>query len=176
MVLCLIVVVPASAHSGAFFGKKDGLEEIFPKAEVIESKPFFLRPEQAAEVKRLSGAEMKDRLVTVYIGKRAEEIIGYAFIETHLVRTMPETLLVRISPEGVVERLLLLAFYEPRDYLPSDTWLDQFRGERLDADLRVRRDIQGIGGATLTAHAVTRGVRKSAALFEVIFKKVSTKD
>jgi hypothetical protein len=175
-VLCALLLAAAPAFSGAFYGRKDGLAEIFPGSDSIEKKRFFLTEEQAAEVTKLSGARLDDKLVTLHIGKKDGAVLGYAFLETHVVRTQPETLFIRVSPGGEVERVLMAAFYEPRDYMASESWLAQFRGQELDADLRVRREIHGIGGATLTAHAVTKGVRKTLALHRVLIAGVPDKD
>ena len=86
--------------------------------------------------------------VTVQIGEKDGAPMGYAFIDTQLVRTLPETLLVLVSPEGTVAKLLLLAFYEPPEYEAPARWLAQFDGKPLGPDLRVEREIHGIAGAT----------------------------
>ncbi|MCJ7726406.1 MAG: hypothetical protein MUP76_08490, partial [Acidimicrobiia bacterium] len=41
------------------------------------------------------------------------------FIETHQVRTLPETILIVINPEGRVRGVHMLAFHEPPEYGPS---------------------------------------------------------
>ena len=160
--------VPADAEARAFHGRKDGLAEVFPEADSVEPKRFFLREEQKAAVAKLSGAELDDGLVTVYVARKGEAVVGYGFLETHIVRTQPQTLLIRVSPDGKVERILQMAYYEPMDFIAGESWLAQFEGRELAPDLRVRRDIHGIGGSTLTAYATTQGVRKSLALHELL--------
>ncbi|MGH9424933.1 MAG: FMN-binding protein, partial [Terriglobia bacterium] len=85
-----------------------------------------------------------------------------------IVRTLPETFLIVLTPAGNIQKLLVLAFYEPQEYLPSDRWLRQFDQKTLDPNLRLQHDIHGIAGATLSARAVTSGVRKALALFQVL--------
>ena len=79
--------------------------------------------------------------------------------------------MVVVTPEGDVQSLRVLAFYEPEEYRPPDRWLTQFQAERLRDDLRLEGRIHGIAGATLSARAVTAGVRRSLALFEVLVKR-----
>ncbi len=98
-------------------------------------------------------------------------VVGYAYFETHNVRTVPETLLVVLDPAARVASVLMLAFYEPPEYEPSRRWLDQFQGRELSPDLRIRRGVHGIAGASLSADAVTRGVRRVLALHRVLFDK-----
>ncbi len=104
---------------------------------------------------------------------REGDITGYAYFETHNVRTVPETLLVVLDPAGKVASVLMLAFYEPPEFEPSRRWLDQFRGRELNPDLRIRRGVHGIAGASLSASAVTRGVRRVLALHRVLLEKDS---
>ncbi len=61
----------------------------------------------------------------------------------------------------------ILAFFEPRDYMASQKWMDLFSGKKLSNTLRVGRDIPNMTGATLTSNAVTKAVRIALALFEV---------
>jgi Na+-translocating ferredoxin:NAD+ oxidoreductase RnfG subunit len=100
---------------------------------------------------------------------RAGEVQGYAMIELHTVRTHPEAFLVVLSPEGSVRSLRVLAFHEPLEYLPPGRWYEQFGGKSLADALRVGGDVHGIVGATLTAQATTRGVRRALALYQVLY-------
>lgn len=95
---------------------------------------------------------------TVYVGRKGDQVLGYAFIETRTVRTLPATFLVVLSPMGVVQKVLALAFYEPAEYLPTERWLRQFEQKPLGPDLQLRKGIHAIAGATLSAQAVTGAV------------------
>jgi hypothetical protein len=106
-------------------------------------------------------------LWTIHVGWRAAEVVGYAIIDSHTVRTLPETFMVVIDPAGTVRRVEVLAFHEPSEYLPPVRWIDQFHGRVLDDDLKLRGAIQGITGATLSAQAMTAGVRRALALWQV---------
>ena len=69
---------------------------------------------------------------------------------------------------GEVDRIEVLAFREPPDYLPRDAWYQQFAGRGLDPQLELKRGIRGVTGATLTARATTGAVRRVLALDRVI--------
>ena len=92
-------------------------------------------------------------------------------IDVHNVRTLPEAFLIVLTPEGDVDRLRVLAFHEPMEYLPPEKWLDQFPGVNGDRSLRVGRDVHGIAGSTLTAYAVTGGIRRAIALYRTLLAK-----
>ncbi len=163
----LLVAAPAAAK--VFLGKKDALAWAFPAATHVEQKTHLLSDAQLASVASLGGGTPDTRLVTIYTAfDEAGAVQGYALIDIHNVRTLPEAFLIVLSPAGEVTRLRVLAFHEPMEYLPPDRWLDQFPGTGGAAPLRVGRDVHGIAGSTLTAHAVTGGIRRAIALYRVL--------
>ena len=159
---------PATVVAKAFYSKQEALAVAFPDAEHIETKTVFLTDDQAQHVSTLAVAPVESKLATIYVGQKAGQVLGYAFIETNVVRTLPETFLIVVSPTGVVQKLFVLAFYEPEEYMPSTRWLQQFDQKALTPSLQVRHDIHGIAGATLSARAITNGVRKALSLFRVL--------
>jgi Na+-translocating ferredoxin:NAD+ oxidoreductase RnfG subunit len=155
------------ARAVVHLGKAEALREAFPGADRVEPKRLFLTDEQSKRIEEIARAKLESKLVTVHVGYERDAVLGYAFLETHNVRTQPETLLIVLSPEGKLERLLVAAFYEPPEYEAPKRWLEQFQGKALGPDLTVNQGIHGIAGATLTARAVTSAVRRAMAVFEV---------
>lgn len=155
------------ADAKAFYSKQEALALAFPQADRIEDHTLLLTDAQVKQVEALAQTPVDSKSATFYIGHKGEDILGYAWIDTRIVRTLPETFLIVLTPTGSIQKLLVLAFYEPQEYLPSDRWLRQFDQKSLDANLRLQGDIHGIAGATLSARAVTSGVRKALALFQV---------
>jgi Na+-translocating ferredoxin:NAD+ oxidoreductase RnfG subunit len=78
--------------------------------------------------------------------------------------------MIVLSPAGEVRSLRVLAFHEPLEYKPTSRWYSQFENRSLEAPLRVGGDIHGVVGATLSARATTRGVRRALAYFEVLLQ------
>ena len=164
------------APGAVYYGRRDALAAAFPDADSIEDERFFLTEEQRQAVEKAARAPLKERMITVYEARRDDRVVGRAFFDTHEVRTLPETLLVVVSPEGTVDKVLLAAFYEPTEYEAPAAWRAQFEGARLEPDLRVNRKIQGIAGATLTAHAVTSGIRRVLGLHRILFEERTAKE
>lgn len=160
--------IPEPATAVVFHARDEALEIAFPDAERIEPRDFFVTPEQRREIERRAQAPLVTDLVTIYVGHKNGAISGYAILDTHTVRTLPETFLVVLTPEGTVAATYVLAFYEPLEYLPSDRWLEQFDGKDVDSDLRVGRGIAAITGSTLTSQAVSRGIGRALALHAVL--------
>ena len=167
--LCL-GALPLAAKGKVYYSKSEALDSAFPDADRVESRTIVLSDEQATAIESLAKAKLETRLITVYTGVTNNEIVGYAFIDIHTVRTLPEAFLIVLSPEGEIQSLRVLAFYEPEEYLPTERWLAQFDHRVLDSELRLGGEIHGIAGSTLSARSVTAGVRRSLAIFQLVVK------
>jgi len=164
----LIASAPTTARATVFHAKDEALALAFPGSDRVEDRAFILTDEQKAAVEKRARAPLETQLWTVYVGWKGAELLGYAVIDTHIVRTLPETVMVVLSPTGEVRRAEVLAFYEPPEYTPPERWVRQFDGRHLDDDMKLGGGIQGITGATLSATAMTAGVRRVLALYAVL--------
>ena len=166
----VLAVVPLVAPAGAtvFLAKDEALALAFPGNDRIEERVFILTDAQKTEVERRAHAPLASQLWTLHVGWKGGEVLGYAVIDSQVVRTMPATTMVVIDPKGAVRRVDVLAFNEPPEYLPTVRWLEQFPAHGLDDDLKLGAGVQGITGATLSAQSVTAGVRRALALFTVL--------
>lgn len=160
-----------AALAKIFYAKEEALKLAFPEAERIEMRTFILTEAQLRKAERMARTKIDSKLFTFYVGRKGDKVLGYAAIDSHIVRTLPETFMVVLTPAGEVRATIVLAFYEPLEYAPAERWLEQFRERELSPDLLVGREIAGIVGSTLTAHAITRGVRKVLALFEILIEE-----
>lgn len=168
MVGMAMTLLAHSAQAKVFLAKDEALALAFPGAERIEDRVFILTDAQKAEVERRAHAPLETHLWTIYVGWKSDQVLGYAIIDSHTVRTLPETFMAVIDPKGTLRRVEVLAFHEPPEYLPTDRWVAQFAGRGLDDDLKLGAGVQGITGATLSAQAMTTGVRRVLALFAVL--------
>ena len=160
-----------SSHAQVFKTQKKALQEAFPNSDSIERKTLFLTDEQVNQIQRLAKAKLESKIVTFYVGETADSITGYAFFETNIVRTKPETFMVVSDKKARVKYVEVLAFYEPLDYLPTSNWFALFADKILSDKLWPKRDIHNITGATLSVQAITQGVRKMLAIYEVAIAK-----
>ncbi len=171
LALVLGVLLAGGAHAKVFHSRSEAVELAFPEADRVEDETLLLDDSQVAQVEKRARAKLASRIIKVYRGYQGDTLLGYAFIDVHEVRTLPEAFLVVLSPEGVVRSLRVLAFHEPLEYMPGGRWYEQFEGKSGKDSLRVGDDIHGIVGATLSTRATTEGVRRALALFEIVAEK-----
>jgi hypothetical protein len=178
----LIVLAPALALIGGqapvraevFHSRQAALELAFPGAERVEAVDVVLSPGQAEEIRRVSGVRPASRLATAYVGWSGSRPLGWAFLDTHDVRTLPETVLLVVAPTGRLSQVRLLAFHEPPEYRPGPDWLARLAGARLDDELKLGHGVDGISGATLSAQAVAAAARRVLAVWQVAFAPPAT--
>ena len=166
---------PSKGGSGGqvFMELDEALKLAFPKLEV-ERSTKFLSKAQKARVEKLGGADLVSGIVYPYEAWRKDPktgkktLVGTAYFETHRVRSLKETMMFVVSPEGKIVRAEVLAFYEPQDYMPNKRYYAQFKGKVLDKELRVGRGIKTITGCTLTVNASVKSARRILAIHKVL--------
>ena len=160
----ILAGISSICQGKVYLTQEEALRSAFPPPLQVERKTLFLDDAQAAGVERAAGSPLKGRVFSYYIGRNAQGVQGYAYFDTHLVRTLPETIMVLLGSDGSIRRVEVLSFSEPEDYLPRGPWLEQFTGRSLDDEMALRRGIHNLAGASLTAEAVTAACRRILAL------------
>lgn len=167
LVLTAVLMIWGTASATVLITVEEGLELAFPGA-VFERETLFLDEDQRTAVLDLSGAATTSALATRFVAMDgSDEIIGYAYLDTHVVRTLPETVMVVLDAGGAVRRVEVVTFREPLEYMPREGWYGQYVGRELDDDLALKRGIRPVTGATLTARATTEAVRRVLAIHAV---------
>jgi hypothetical protein len=146
----------------------EALALAFPGAK-IERREHFLTEGQQAKVKELAGTAVPSRYIVAYEARKDGELLGVAFFDTHVVRTLPETAMVAISPKGVVLRVEVVQFHEPDEYEAPAAWTRQFQGKTLTPGLSLKAQIRPLSGASLTASALVEASRRCLGLFTVLY-------
>lgn len=162
-----ILLAAAPALAKVFLTQEEALKLAFPGA-AVERKAAFLTDAEQQEVARLSGGPRPSALAVAYVAVKDGRLVGTAYFDTHVVRTMTQTLIVAVDPTGAITRVEVLSFSEPEEYLPKEHWYAQFPGRSLDDDLSLARGIRPVSGATLTARATTEAARRVLALHRVL--------
>ncbi len=146
---------------------EQGLAQAFPDAKVSRST-VYLSDEQRAAIAKLSGKPCKRGMVYPYLAHKDGKLVGVTYLDRHRVRSKQETLLVSVMADGSLGKIQVITFTEPKQYLPRKHWYKQFSGKVLDGSLRLRRGVDGVSGATLTAIATTQAARRILAIHKVI--------
>ncbi len=151
-----------------YMTQQQALDSAFAKGITLQRQTLFLTEAERQAARAASAVEFDDELVVRYEGRSGGALAGWVYFDAHRVRTLPETLMIVVRPDGTIDRVEILSFSEPEDYLPKPRWLDQLGGKKLDDDLSVKRAIRPISGATLSGRAIVNASRKILAIHAVI--------
>ncbi len=163
MILFLLAALAARAR--VLLGTDEALALAFPGC-TVEARTAWLDEEARARAERLAGSPVPARMVRWHAATCDGQPGGEAWFDTHRVRTLPETLMVVLDPDGTVRRVEVLSFSEPSEYLAPPPFYAAFAGRTLEAlgGGRVRK----VTGATLTSDATVDAVRRVLALRAVV--------
>jgi hypothetical protein len=163
----LALLATALAASAQGVTREEALASTFPGA-TIEAQRLFLTADQQTRAEARSGQEVPSALVARYVARRENQVVGRAYVDTHVVRTKRESLLIALEADGGLRRIDVTAFLEPLEYRAPERWMRQYQGRRLDDDLAIDRAIRPLAGATLTTRATNAAVRRVLALDAVL--------
>ena len=157
---------PASAR--VLLTREQALKLAFPSDPAPEKRTAYLSREEAAGAAKAARAKVDDLLWTYYVGRSSDGAQGYAYFDSHVVRSADETMMIVLEADGTVRSVEVLSFLEPDDYLPNSRWLGQFKRKRLQDDLLVHRGVRNLSGASLTSEAASASIRRVLAVHAVI--------
>ena len=170
--LFLFLLSSSLTLAKSFLTQEEALRLAFPKGAVVTRKTAFLSETDRAEVARRSGGGPPPGLVAYYVATLDGRDAGSAYFDTHVVRTLPETILVALDPKGAISRIEVLSFSEPEEYLPRGTWYGQFPGRTLGDELSEKKGIRPVTGATITVRVTVEAARRVLALDAYLKERV----
>lgn len=159
-----------TALAKVYYSKNEAMELAFGNDALIEMLPLFPDDAQHRTIEQQAKVKLDSALFTFYVGKKQGQIIGYAAIETQLVRTKPETLLVVLDAQGKLKNVLTLAFHEPPEYEPPAKWYALLHQRPIE-ELATNGAIQGISGATLSTRAALNSARKVISIYQQMIQQ-----
>ncbi|MEY4060284.1 MAG: hypothetical protein RL551_1542 [Pseudomonadota bacterium] len=81
------------------------------------------------------------------------------------------TYAVALNPSGAVTGIEILEYVESYGYeVAEEQWRKQFIGKTAVDPIKLNKDIQNIGGATLSCKHLTDGVKRVAVLYDIALK------
>ncbi len=168
--VCLGASLPAPSFAGVRITADEAIRLAFPDADV-QRETVYLTPAETTRVESLAGTKPESAIVSRFIARKGEQLLGHAYLDTHRVRTLSETLLVVLTASGKIRRVETISFFEPEEYLPRAAWYAQFEGHELDDELSLKAKIRPVAGATLTARAVTDAARRILAIDRILAER-----
>lgn len=170
------LAVSAAASSPAFATQYLTVEQaqhvMFPAATAFKDASLRLSTEQMREVEKLSGLPARSVNWRVFSAYRGDTALGYVVLDEVIGKFELISYAVAINPDASIKQIEILAYRESHGFeIRSPAWRRQFVGKSVQAGLVVGDGIANVSGATLSCTHVTDGVRRIAAIAQVVLKK-----
>ncbi len=128
-------------------------------------------------IKKMIEHKVKQRFFRDYVYLyriiKNDSIIAYAILDNVVGKVMPITFMVYFDSEGKILKSEIIKYREQYGGAISSTeWNKQFIGKDFKSDFVVGKNIDGISGATISVHSVTKGIHKLTLLFSEIILNV----
>ncbi len=150
-----------------YLTKIEALKLAFPGVKKVKKKKIWLTDTQRQAISNIVEEPYEERRVTYYIGMQDDKPVGYMVIGNEIGRSYPITFMVVINPDGTVKDVEIMVYREPHGWeVRFEPFMKQFYGRNADDPFN---NINNITGATLSVRSMTRGVRKAAAEYKVLF-------
>ncbi len=169
----VVAITMATSLSAGTLPGADEAARLLLSGTSYERETYLLSEAEQAQCVKSTGQKTVAGLVTRYVVRNETGIKGYAYLDKHRVRTLPEILMVALDADGVLVGVRVLDFHEPAEYMAREGWLEQFRGKTAEDEIRMKKNIDGITGATLTSRAVTQCARRVLAVHQVLETRVA---
>ena len=128
------------------------------------------------ELRREISSKTKQRFYRneVYLWRisNGEKVKGYAILDNVKGKSLPITFLVIFDNNGKLLYSTVIKYREPYGgEIAHPNWNKQFIGYTIDSSFIVGKDIDGISGATISVHSMTRGIHKLSYLIQALKDK-----
>ena len=148
----------------------DAMRENYGSDAKISKKNILLSKKKYQQIQKNAQVKLTTKIYRIFTALKDGKTLGYGVLINKKVRSKNAVVLYFIKEERL-QGIEIIAFNEPREYLPSKRWSEQFRAISTDKMLQLNRDIPTISGATLSARSITDGSRVAFALYNELLKE-----
>ena len=167
----VILMMAATAAAETLLTEPQALQVAFPKAASVDAETKSLTAAQREELQKKTGLRFPEPQYRCFVARGRQGVEGYAVIMNEVGKHEFITFIVAMNPKLEVSEVAVMEYRESRGWeVKEQRFLRQFRGKKSGNPLEVNHDIVNYTGATLSSHAVARGVKKALALAEAFYR------
>jgi Na+-translocating ferredoxin:NAD+ oxidoreductase RnfG subunit len=166
----LMLLFATTATAETLLGEQQAVKIALPNAVSVESEMRPLSADQRDALQKKTGLRFPETQVKCFVGKGKQGVGGYALIMNEIGKHEYITFIVGVTPKFEVGDVAVMEYRETRGWeVKEKRFLRQFHGKKVSDPIEVNHDIVNYTGATLSSHAIARGVKKALALAEMFY-------
>lgn len=138
----------------------------FSQRATVHKKQFRLSAKEVKHLQDMAKAKIDSDVIRLYTVQQGKTVEGYAVLLLKKIRTKSAAILYIIDTKQTVKSIEIVAFSEPQEYKPNQTWKKTFEGKTKEDNLFAGKGIPTISGATMSARAISDAARIAIAIVE----------
>lgn len=160
------IVITVPAHATVYLTLEQAQQALLPGA-TLTPHPIKLTPEQTKAIEQKSGVNVRNQEQKVWRAGDGSFFILDEVIGKHEYITYA----VALNADGSVRGIEIMEYRESYGYEVREAdWRKQFVGKNSASSLTLGKDIENVGGATLSCRHITDGVKRLLAFYDVALK------
>lgn len=171
LILLSTFVLSLSLQAKIIITPHDAMQATFGSDVVVSKKNTLLSKANAQSVQKSAKMKLDTKIYRIFKATLNNNTVGYGILITRKVRSKSASVLYMIDAEAKIKSVEVIAFNEPHEYIPNQSYIKIFETKSSSDTLRVGKDIPTISGATLSARNLTDGARLALAIYDVVIKK-----
>ena len=145
---------------------------MFPDATAFKEQNLQLNAEQMRQVEKIGGLSARSANWRVFGAYKRDERLGYVVLDDVVGKFELISYAVALNLDASVKQVEILTYRESHGgEIRNAAWRKQFVGKTAESGIAIGNGIANISGATLSCTHVTDGVRRIAAIGQVMLKK-----
>lgn len=154
-------------------GVEDALKTMLPNAQNIKEEVKILTEEQKKIIWEKAEIEFDpelDKEFRFFIGTSNGHVTGYTLEDTVKGKWGPIHYMLALDPKGKITDAMVLEYQERRGApVAGRRFLEQFMGKTINDKIKLKSDIKGVSGATISSRGMSNGIRKLVYIFNEFY-------
>jgi len=173
-----LLLLPGLLLAGTAAGQterraSDALRAMFGDSIEVRSSTLAVSAEERTTIRARTKAQWPGDSVRVLVCRSRGRTIGYGFLDDVKGKMNFITYLVGLTPAGTVRDVDVLVYRESYGgEIAYESFRRQFRDKSAADPLLPGRDVKNISGATISVHAITGGIRRILATYELLRSRI----
>jgi len=155
----------ASGHAQVYYSVRGLLAEQFRQSDLVDFRRIQLSEKDRELLGKRLGQKLEKGEYIFYVAHSDDHVDGYALFDREIGQHEYIDFATFFDAEGRVTRVEVVAYREPYgEGIRSKRFRKQFVGKQAASGFRPGHDIDVISGATLSAHAMAKAVKRATLL------------
>ena len=173
LAVLMYILFVLSAQAKVLVSAANAFKFLVPEAMETKIEIKVLTEDQKKTIEAAADVKFNpdlDNEFTFYVGRDANKIVGFAAEDRVKGKWGIIHYIIVFNTNGSIRDFAVLEYGEKRGKpVAKERFRKQFRGMTISDRMRLKKDIRGVSGATISSTGMTNGVRKMTHVFHELY-------